>query len=169
MARRSPLVLSLCVLVFTAMAAVAADTAKVDGTLTVNGKVSKLAYGYARLAPDAFDKKTTMVVLTLSEKPLAPADVADDFGLMKLDHKINALVFEINNDKQVISGEIHAVAIEKMNGSFSATGMHEFEPTAFTKTRVAGKMYMKKADDFFGTTYQYTVTFDVPVAPMGKK
>lgn len=143
----------------------AADTAKTDGTLTINGKTAKLAYGYARLAADPFDKKATVVVLTLSEKPLAPEAVADDFGLMKLDQKINALVFQINNEKQVISGEIHGVAIDKMGGSFSATGMHEFEPTAFTKTRIAGKMYMKKADEFFGTTYQYSVTFDVPVAP----
>lgn len=163
MARRCLVALSTSVLILAAVAAFAADAAKTDGTLTVNGKTAKLVYAYAHLDADPFDKKSTVVVLTLSEKPLAPENVADDFGMMKLDHKVNALVFKIDKDKQVISGEIHDVEID--TGSFSATGMHEFEPTVFTKTHVAGKIYMKKVEDFFGTKFQYSVTFDVPVAP----
>lgn len=163
MARRSLAVLYTCFLLLVAVGATAADAGKADGTLTINGKTAKLAYAYARLDTDPFDEKSTLVVITVSEKPLAPENVADDFGLMKLDHKINALVFKIDKDKQVISGEIHDVAID--TGSFSATGIHEFEPKVFTKAHVTGKMYMKKAEKFFDTTYQYTVTFDVAVAP----
>jgi hypothetical protein len=163
MTRRSLAALSTCFLLLLAVTATAADAGKAAGTLTINGKTAKMAYSYARLAPDPFDKKSTVVVLTVSEKPLKPEDVADDFGLMNLGHKINALVFTIDKDKQVISGEIHHEAID--TGSFSATGVHEFEPTVFTKTHVTGKMYMKKAEKFFDTTYQYSVTFDVAVAP----
>jgi hypothetical protein len=163
MASRPLAVLSSCLLLAVSMGASPADAGKADGSMTINGKTTKLAYAYARLDTDSFDKKSTLVVITISEKPLAPADVADDFGLMKLDHRVNALIFKIDKDKQVVSGEIDNVALE--TGSMAVTGVHEFEPTVFTNTHVTGKMYMKAAAKFFETTYQYSVTFDVAVAP----
>ena len=156
---------ALALVMFGAVASYAADSA--DGSMTVNGKTVALRYAYAGIEPDFFDKKETNIVVLLSDMPVTAEQFADHFGPEHL--KLTGVKVSINKDKQIVSGTIYSPELTKYNGSFSATGMHTLEPTTLTTKAVAGKLYMAKQDDFFGTKYQYSATFSATVgaAPKG--
>src|SRR3954467_8984229 len=50
-----------------------------EGTLTVNGKVTKVAYAYARSVPGFFDKSTMDTEVIVSDVPLDAKALADPF------------------------------------------------------------------------------------------
>src|SRR5882724_8534709 len=82
--RRTAMVLAASSLFATALAATdgKADPAdgKAAGTLTVNGKTTKVAYAYARSVPGFFDKNTNDTKVIVSDVPLDAKALADDFA-----------------------------------------------------------------------------------------
>ena len=135
-----------------------------DGTLTVNGKTFKLTHAYATTRKDSFDKKKTDVFVLFTDVEMPANVLEDEFGVMEVLNKtpFNGVDAKIDPDKQVVSGDVYSTALKDTN-YFSASGMQEVEITSWTPSRVAGKLYMPKPDDFFKNTYQYSITFDVPI------
>lgn len=157
----SALVLSL----FAATAAHAAAPGTASGTLTVNGKPVTLSYAMARTQKNPFDAKKTDVLLLLTNVPVAPAAMADDFGRMKLAGKNDfaGVEVEIDPEGNVISGTLYSPEFRKFNGMISATGMHKFEGT-MTPLAIEGKLFIPKEDDFASYTYRYEATFHAAIA-----
>ena len=135
-----------------------------DGTLTVNGKTVKLDHAYATTKKNPFDKKKTDVLVLFTDRELPAGAMNDDFTLMEARDKthFNGVSAEIDDDKQVISGQVYSSSLKKMD-QFSSTGTQKVDITARTPARIAGKLYMPKEDTFFEDKYFYTVTFDVPI------
>ena len=155
---------SLAVLVTVAVAMAAlADTAKINGTITANGKTTSLKYAYALPKEDPFDKKKKATFLLATDQEVPVAALADEFEFMRWYEKANLHGFSvlIDADKQVVSGNVYDPGL-KHNG-FSGTGMQKLELTTLTPTRVAGTVSIPKLEEFFGDKYQYSATFDVPV------
>jgi hypothetical protein len=164
----SVLVLTLTLPCLTAPAARAAAPGTASGTLTVNGKPVPLAYAMATTQKNPFDAKKTDVLLLLTNVPVDPAAMADDFGRMKLAGKGNfsGVEVEVDPDGQVISGTLYSPDFKKFNGMISATGMHQFEGKV-SASSIDGKLFIPKDDDFAGYTYRYEATFQAPIAARG--
>ena len=145
------------------LAALAGDAPKVSGTITANGKTAALKYAYAQPKPDPFDKKKKATFLLVTDQEVPAKALADEFEFMRFYDKanLNGFAVLINGEKRVVSGTVYSPAL-KHNG-FSGVGMQTVELTTMTPQRIAGKVFIPKPDDFFGDTYQYSATFDLPV------
>jgi hypothetical protein len=161
---------SACLLLAATLPLLAAD--KGEGTLTANGKTAKLTHVYATSRVNHFDKTKTDTFVIAIDKELAPEALFDDFELMRVTDGANGFSAQIDPDGSITSGQIFSPNFTKMN-SFSAVGSQKAELTTRTKERIAGKIYLPKPDDFFGNTFQYSATFDVPLmqkpAPVARK
>jgi len=156
--------LALMVAGAVTIAAVAGDAPKVSGSITANGKTTALKYAYAMPKEDPFDKKKQATYVLVTDQAVPVAALADEFEFMSWRDKANLHGFSvlIDGDKSVVSGNLYDPAL-KHNG-FSGTGMQKVELTALTPQRIAGTVSIPKPGEFFGDTYQYTATFDLPVA-----
>jgi hypothetical protein len=136
-----------------------------SGTLTVNGKVTKVAYAYARSVPGFFDKNTQDTQVIVSDVPLDAAALSDDFARNDLAEAGKLHAFEITIDA---AGTPISTAWRD-NGFKGPTpsGLSSADP--FTKTVLDGKVVegsYKSAEpaEFFGNTYAFDVTFRAVVA-----
>jgi hypothetical protein len=139
----------------------AAQTA--DGTLTINGKVTKLAFAYAVAQPGFFDKTKEDVHVILSETALPPAAVLDSGELMRAIMTGNLRVVRVvlSADRQALSTVIDSPDLE-MAVSFSGTAQKVALKT-FDKDVVDGRVFLEKPDTFMKATYMFSVTFHAPI------
>lgn len=156
---------SLAALILLVSAAAFADAGKVNGTLTMNGKVSKLKYAYAVTRSDPFDKKKTVTCVIATDTELPQSALLDDMGLMEVTMKtpLNGIQWLINDEKDVISLQIYTTHRKEGGTQFSSVGAQKLELKELTPSHIAGRLYLPKPDDFFGDTYQYDLTFDLPI------
>jgi hypothetical protein len=154
--------LALVLLAFS-LPTLAAD-GKVDGSLTANGKTFALKHAYAQMRKSPFDKKKSVLQLTVTDQELSPAAASDDIELMQAQDKqqLSGFTATIDDDKKIISGTVFSPAFKKMK-QFSGVGMQQLALTDMTPAHVAGSVSMAKPDDFFDEHYQYNATFDLPV------
>jgi len=142
-----------------------------SGTLVFNKKTTALTNAYAFWAKEEAEGKGVKrnVVVLLTNMPLPQEAITEWSELSQLADagKLQAVELTITPDKQVVAGQFW-----HKDKSFSATGMHVFEPTTFNGKVVAGKLSIPSEGEFFGTTYQYTATFATrviqPQKPMTK-
>ena len=155
--------LALMVAGAVTIAAVAGDAPKISGSITANGKTTALKYAYAMPKEDPFDKKKSATFLLVTDQAVPAAALADEFEFMSWRDKANLHGFAvlINDEKRVVSGNLYDPAL-KHNG-FSSVGSQEVELTAMTAQHIAGTVSIPKSE-FFGDNYQYSATFDLPVA-----
>jgi hypothetical protein len=153
---------TIVLLISLGFAAVALGDVK--GSITANGKTTALKYAYAMPKEDPFDKKKKATFVVVADQEVPASALADEFEFMRWYDKANLHGFAvlINDEKRVVSGNIYDPGL-KHNG-FSSVGSQKVELTAMTPSRIAGKVYLPKEEEFFGDKYQYTGTFDVPIA-----
>src|SRR5689334_87988 len=99
--RSAVLAAAFSLLMTTAWAAGArADSAdgKAQGTLTVNGKTTKVAFAYARSVPGFFDKNTNDIQVIVSDVPLDAKALADEFVRIDMAKAGKLHAFEITID-----------------------------------------------------------------------
>jgi hypothetical protein len=156
---------SLAALILLVSAAAFADAGKVNGTLTMNGNVSKLKYVYAVTRPDPFDKAKTTTCVIASDIELPQTALLDDMELMSATMKtpMNGITWLINDEKEVISLQIYTTHRKEGGTQFSSVGSEKLDLKDITASHVAGRLYLPKPEDFFGDSFQYDVNFDVPV------
>lgn len=165
MVRRSVLALVALALSLNAFAA-----NSVSGTLTVNGKTSKLTHAYATTKANPFDKKRTDVFVLFADRELPADAVHDTFALMKAadDLKFNGFTIQINDEQQINSGVIYSPHFLKNMGQISVAGVQKLTTKDFSASHVAGRVYMSEPDDFFDNIFQFDATFDVTTAAAPK-
>jgi hypothetical protein len=168
--RRSAVLAAACGLVMLLPWAVGARAdgadGKAAGTLTVNGKTTKVAFAYARSVPGFFDKNTKDTQVIVSDVPLDAAALADE-------------LVRIDLAKQ---GKLHAfeITIDATGTPISTAWRHDgFKGPApsglnsddvFTKKVLDGKVvegsYKSAAqEEFFDDTYAFDVTFRAAIVP----
>ncbi|HEX7191906.1 MAG TPA: hypothetical protein VF381_10095 [Thermoanaerobaculia bacterium] len=156
---------SLAALLLLVSAAAFADAGKVNGTLTMNGNVSKLKYAYAVTRTDPFDKKKSVTCVIATDVELPQSALLDDMGLMEVSMKnpLNGIQWLINDEKDVVSLQIYTTHRKQGGTQFSSVGAQKLDLKDLTASHVAGRLYLPKPDDFFGDSYQYDINFDLPV------
>ncbi len=92
-------------LIFTTIGILASPAAqaaegKAEGTITVNGKTTKLSYAYAKAVEGFFDKTKQDVEVILSDVPLSAKLREDVFELMRMKDAGKLHTFEITLDSE---------------------------------------------------------------------
>ena len=138
--------------------------APTDGKLTVAGQTVKLTQSYAYLTKGFFDEKKDDTVVLLTDRALTDAQIRDGFALRHLSEegKLSFIQETINGTGQIINFTVGNKAF-KMSPSGGSTE-HVFEGKRDAKT-ISGKVSTKGPQEFFGTKYEYTATFNTPIQP----
>jgi hypothetical protein len=144
--------------------AVSAD-GKAEGTLTVNGKTTKVAFAYARSVPGFFDKNTNDIQVIVSDVPLDANALTDEFVRARLakEGKLHAFEITIDAAGTPVSTAWHHDGFKGPMPSGLSTA------DLFTKKVLDGKVVegsykSASAGEFFDNTYAFDVTFRATVA-----
>src|SRR5713226_10107732 len=123
----------LAVLVTCAVAAgvcYASDAGTATGKMTVGGKTTQLHWALARTSPDPFNKKQTDVIVLISNIQVTSEQLDDLKSMFALadSGRLTGIEVTIDPEKKVIGGQIYSPVFKLQGNSFSAIGMHKFEP-----------------------------------------
>jgi hypothetical protein len=159
--------ISLFVLLALVVAAAGygSDEGTANGTMTVGGKKTTLKYAVARNTPNHLEEGKTDIRVLLSNVPVTVEQFADIGEMMKLSDsgKLTGVEVEVTPEKKIISGQLYSPEFHLQGNSFSAVGMHEFKPTTFKKTALAGKLSTSHDSDFNKVSFSYSATFNADV------
>jgi hypothetical protein len=138
---------------------------KAEGTLTVNGKTTTVAFAFARSVPGFFDKNVNDIQVIVSDLPLDAKAQADEFVRARMAKEGKLHAFEITIDA---SGAPVSTAW-RHNGFKGPMPSGLSSDDVFTKKVLDGKFvegnYKSAAtEEFFGNTYAFDVTFRAVVA-----
>jgi hypothetical protein len=139
--------------------ALAAD-GKAEGTVTVNGKTTKLSYAYAKAVEGFFDKTKKDVEVILSDVPLSAKLRDDVFELMRMKDAGKLHTFEIT-----LNAEGTPISTSWKHNGFkppSPSGLSSadvFTKKTFDGKTVDGRYKSAKEKEFFGNTYSFDVAF----------
>ena len=147
----------------------AAADGKAEGTLTVNGKTTKLSYAYARAVKGFFDKTKEDVEVVLSDVPLEAKTLEDQFERIHMADAGKLHAFEITIDAE---GKPISTAF-RHNGfkGPSPSGLSSedvFTKKTFDGKTVDGRYKSAKQKEFFGNTYTFDVTFRADITRKAK-
>jgi hypothetical protein len=145
-------------------AARAAD-GKAEGTITVNGKTTKLAHAYARAVKGFFDKTKEDVEVILTDVPLEAKALEDQFERIHMADagKLHAFEITIDADGKVISTAFRDAGFKKASPS-GLSSEDVFTKKTFDGKTVEGRYKSAKPHEFFGETYSFDVSFKADVA-----
>jgi hypothetical protein len=146
-----------------------AGAASAGGTITVNGKTTKIRYGYAHQVKGFFDPKKNDVEILLSDTPLSGTALTDSFARKDLADSGAIHTFEITlNAKGVpVSSSFHhgGFTVPSPSGLDSAD---VFTKRTFTAKSIDASYKSAAEHEFFGDTYAFDVTFRLAIAPRTK-
>ena len=127
------------------------------GKLTVAGQTTKLKQTYAHSTKGFFDEQKDDTVVLLTGRAITDTQLRDSFALSRLAEE-GKLSFV--QETMIAVGQI----VNKMSPSGASTE-HRFEGKLDGKT-VSGKVYTRGLqEDFGGTKYEYTASFQAQVQP----
>ncbi|MGH9427154.1 MAG: nuclear transport factor 2 family protein [Terriglobia bacterium] len=158
-----------CLLLATAGTIVSAQTSgTATGTLTVNGKASKLTYAQTLetedwdMGPNHKLVKVTVTLVFLSDVPIG--DLEDDFdlGARGKEGTLHGLRLKFNKKGELLSGKLYDKAFEGGTNNLFASRVR-FEPKVFNGKLVSGKIGLEEPDDFSSVKYDFSATFSAPV------
>lgn len=154
---------ALVVVFFPVLLAAADGT--VTGKLTLNGKSYELKHVYAWKAADPFEKKKMNTCVLLSDIAVDADALNDMFARRELAEKgkLNGLMVQFDAEGSIVSGDIYCEQLKETFGTFTATGMHEWDKKTLTDSAIEGTLYTKKLSHFLETMWEYTATFSAPV------
>jgi hypothetical protein len=153
---------------FASPAAPAAD-GKAGGTITVNGKTTKLSYAYARAVKGSFDKTKEDVEIILSDVALDGKALEDEFERMHMADagKLHAFEITLSEEGTPISTSFRDNNFKQ--GSPSGLSSEDvFTKKVFDGTTVDASYKSSKPHEFFGDTYSFDVTFRADVTRAAK-
>jgi hypothetical protein len=160
--RRLARVLPAAFLLCAAAAPAAAQDGAATGTLLIGDERVELRHAYALAQPGFFDKSREDVKVVISNVALDESSLRDPFALIHLarERRLRAIEVVLDAEHAPIGGAIYDRAFD---GMVSVAGMHVFEPTAFERKRVAGRLHTRDASSFRDVTFSYDVTFDAAI------
>ncbi|HTS01151.1 MAG TPA: hypothetical protein VMN04_01390 [Thermoanaerobaculia bacterium] len=139
-----------------------------SGTITVNGKTTKLSYAYARAVKGFFDKTKEDVEVVLSDVPLEGKALTDEFERIHMADagKLHAFEITIDADGKPISTAFRDNGFRKASPS-GLSSADVFTKKVFDGKTVEASYRSAKEKEFFGDTYAFDVSFraDIVHAP----
>lgn len=133
---------------------------KAQGTVTVNGKTTKLSYAYARAVPGFFDKTKEDIEVILTDVPLEAKALEDEFERIHLADagKLHAFEITINADATPISTSFRHNGFKGPSPS-GLSSEDVFKKKTFNAQMVDASYKSAKPHEFFGNTYAFDVAF----------
>ena len=161
---RTPLALLAAFGLLAAPAARAAD-GTAQGTITVNGRTTKLSHAYARAVPGFFDKTKEDVVVILTDVPLEAKALEDEFERIHMADagKLHAFEITLDADGKPISTSFRDDGFKKASPS-GLSSSDVFTKKTFDGKTVSGSYKSDKQHEFFGDTYAFDVSFQAEIA-----
>lgn len=127
------------------------------GTLAFDKETTKLTHAFAVSEPNAFDGKKTDVVVYLTDRPIDGATIRSHRKLAKaVEAGLRGLVVSIDETETPVHLELLR---KEASIQLSGTGIFNFDPLQFDRTRVEGRFFTTKNEDFMDHNYSYDVTF----------
>ncbi len=157
--------LSIFVALMVAAIGYGSDAGTANGSMTVGGKKTALKYAVARNVKNHLEEGKTDIAVLLSNIPVTVEQFADIGSMMELadSGKLTGVEVEITPDKKIIGSQLYSPEFHLQGNSFSAVGMHEFKPTTFTKTALAGNLSTSHESHFNKVAFSYSATFNAAV------
>lgn len=157
-----------CMLLVVAMAVASAQTSgTASGTLTFNGKATKLSYSQAVKAQDwifGADHKpvlATVIRVFLSDMPVDDQEDNFELSVRAKEGKLHGLQITFSKDGKLLNGSLYHEAIQSgVESIFLSTVL--FERKVFDDKTVAGKVGTKTPIDLSGKTLDISITFSSP-------
>src|SRR5512140_3640725 len=148
--------------------ALAAD-GKAEGTITVNGKPTKLSFAYARAVKGFFDKTKEDVEVVLSDVPLEGKALEDQFERMHMAEagKLHAFEITLNAEGTPISTAFRHNGFKGPSPS-GLSSEDVFTKKTFDGSTVDARYKSAKTHEFFGNTYAFDVAFQTDIAHKAK-
>jgi hypothetical protein len=155
--------------VFASLALLASPAAraadgKAEGTITVNGKTTKLAHAYARAVPGFFDKTKEDVEVILTDVALEGKALTDQFERIHMADagKLHAFEITFGADGVPTSTAFRDNGFKKASPSGLSTA-DVFTKKVFDGKTIEGGYKSAKPHEFFGDTYSFDVSFRADV------
>jgi hypothetical protein len=138
---------------------------KAEGTITVNGKTTKLTHAYARAVKGFFDKTKEDVEVILTDVPLEAKALEDQFERIHMADagKLHAFEITIDADGKVVSTAFRDAGFKKASPS-GLSSEDVFTKKTFDGKTVEGRYKSAKTHEFFGETYAFDVSFRADIA-----
>ncbi len=161
---RTSLALFAALGLLAAPAVLAAD-GKAEGTITVNGKTTKLTHAYARAVKGFFDKTKEDVEVILSDVPLEGKALEDQFERIHMADagKLHAFEITIDADGKPISTAFRDAGFKKASPS-GLSSEDVFTKKTFDGKTVEGRYKAAKTHEFFDEKYSFDVSFKADIA-----
>ena len=146
-----------------------------SGTLTVNGKATKIITAQALEIQDwTYDSKARKFVavkavkVSLSDVPVE--DLEDNFEkfLRGREGKLHAIVLTFNTKGKATDGELIHETFTNGAISFSGSDVARFERKTLDNKTISGKVSVGKLQEFNGVTYEFSVAFNAAIQPQPK-
>jgi hypothetical protein len=140
-----------------------------SGTITVNGKTTKLTHAYARAIPGFFDKTKEDVEVVLSDVPLEGKALTDVFERIHMADagKLHAFEITFGADGAPISTSFRDNGFKKASPS-GLSSEDVFTKKVFDGKTVEGSYKSAKEHEFFGDTYAFDVSFRADITRAAK-
>jgi hypothetical protein len=138
---------------------------KAEGTLTVNGKTTKVAYAYARSVPGFFDKNTNDTLVIVSDVPLDANALADELVRADMGKAGKLHAFEITIDATgtpISTAWRHDGFNGPMPSGLSSDDV--FTKKTLDANLVEGSYKSAAEEEFFGNTFAFDVAFRAAIA-----
>ena len=139
---------------------------KAEGTLTVNGKTTKVAFAFARSAPGFFDKNVNDIQVIVSDIPLDAKALADEFVRVRMAKagKLHAFEITIDATGAPVSTAWRHDGFKGPMPSGLSSEEHVHQKKVLDGKFVEGSYKSAATEEFFGNTYAFDVTFRASVA-----
>ncbi len=127
------------------------------GTLTFDGVTAKLTHAFATTHPNPFDETKTDIVVYITDRPVDRSMILNHRNLVKAIEDGMAGMIVTIDDKETPN---HVEFLRKDSSiQISGSGFFNFDPVQFDRTRVEGRFFTTKPEDFMKHTYAYDVAF----------
>lgn len=153
---------ALVCLFATPFPAGAIEPGKAEGVLTVAGETVDLQYAYSITRPGTFDEDTEDTLIFLSNMPLETDMLTQGGLLQQLEStgELKSVELTLNAEQEPISIRVRHQAF---GGGPSGTSSETFELAGADPAHIEGRLHTTKVEDFFGTTYEFDVSFNADI------
>lgn len=160
---RGVIVSAALFLISFSLAALAQQAGTASGTLTVNGKVTKLSHAYAQVSKNNPEDAQEFIHVILSDVPIPPLHMGTNaMRKMAKEGKLHAVEASLTKD-DTMSATIFDPSID--DGYVPGGSSAKFEPQVFDGKTAAGRLFTEEEQSFFDTHFQFDLTFRTAVAP----
>jgi hypothetical protein len=163
-----PRILALCLaIVLAAFPALAVDSGKAEGTVTINRKPVKLKYAFAKKEKD-FDKNDRWVVI-LTDRAVSRSTINDDsrFRTAVENGAVVAAVLRFNEKQELDQVELRSKALQHKSLPVQSTEV-KLTGLAFTKDAIDGAAATTEEQSFFTDVGVFDVKFRGALGAEGK-